>query len=108
MPKIIFSNLFYFYCKFFYFPIIFSDTLLQHAQLLQHSYYQKPDNVLRRRKKLGKLLNDVPNEDVSNNNIVARYENNHQANPLVKAAVWTMTLSMGVMTFLVLNTNKYW
>ena len=64
--------------------------------------------MLRRRKKLGKLLNDVPNEDVSNNNTVARYENNHQVNPIVKAAVWTMTLSMGVMTFLVLNTNKYW
>ena len=32
----------------------------------------------------------------------------HERNPFVKVAVWTMTVSMGVMTFLVLNTSKYW
>ena len=44
---------------------------------------------------------------MSNLALVAKNEK-QAVNPFVKVAVWSMTVSMGVMTFLVLNTSQYW
>lgn len=89
-----------------------SDSINHHANLLYQSYSQRPDNVLRRRKKLGRFLtSDVGSSTKGIDDDTFDDETNlskNQVNPIVKVAVWTMTLSMGVMTFLVLNTSKYW
>lgn len=89
-----------------------SDSISHHANLIYESYNQRPDNILRRRKKLGRFLDDLPIHQ--SRGVLVRKTSNEdalikpQVNPIVKIAVWTMTLSMGVMTFLVLNTSKYW
>jgi len=83
-----------------------SDALIKHAQLLSLSYNQRPDTILRRRKKLGRFLK-VETKSIESSH-VSTVDSHHQVNPIVKVAVWTMTVSMGVMTFLVLNTSKHW
>jgi len=86
--------------------------------MLYRSYSQKPDRILRKRKKYGRLFIDgslvqttdgvsSTEADISSNKQLEVMKA-QQTNPLVKVAVWTMTVSMGVMTFLVLNSNKYW
>ena len=94
-----------------------SDSIAQHNTLITQSFNQRPDNVLRRRKKLGRFLNTELLDSCSaanNGAMVVKTTDDAAAllktevNPIVKVAVWTMTLSMGVMTFLVLNTSKYW
>lgn len=48
-------------------------------------------------------------DDIGDQQIALVVPGRHQTtNPLVKVAVWTMTVSMGVMTYFVLNTSKYW
>ena len=91
-----------------------SDSISHHANLIYDSYNQRPDNILRRRKKLGRFLTDLPTQTNQRKGVIVTKTNDestiikHQVNPIIKVAVWTMTLSMGVMTFLVLNTSKYW
>ncbi|XP_065641642.1 TBC1 domain family member 20 isoform X2 [Hydra vulgaris] len=82
-----------------------SDSIALHSDLLERSQAQRPDRVLRKRKRMGKLLceNSLPILSVATTEEL----NANQSNLLVKAAVWTMTISMGVMTFLVLNTGKW-
>lgn len=81
--------------------------------MLYRSYNQKPDRILRKRKKYGPLFMDSslvqgnPGDGAEADKQLQVIKA-QQTNPLVKVAVWTMTVSMGVMTFLVLNTNKYW
>lgn len=92
-----------------------SDSITQHAELLYKSSSQKPDRILRKRKKFSKLFPETSpysnSCDGANRRLATTdlsLKKSHQTNPLVKVAVWTMTVSMGVVTFLVLNTNKYW
>jgi len=90
-----------------------SDSISHHAELLYRSYNQKPDRILRKRKKYGLLFTDTSltsSTEVrdTDGKQLALIGSNQTTNPLVKVAVWTMTVSMGVMTFLVLNTSKYW
>ncbi|XP_065676318.1 TBC1 domain family member 20 isoform X4 [Hydra vulgaris] len=83
-----------------------SDSIAHHSDLLERSQAQRPDRVLRKRKRMGKILCESSLPPILS---VATTEelNANQSNLLVKAAVWTMTISMGVMTFLVLNTGKW-
>lgn len=89
-----------------------SDSITHHANLIYESYNQRPDSVLRRRKKMGRFFPDLPMNQPRGVLVRTTSDENGlikpQVNPIVKVAVWTMTLSMGVMTFLVLNTSKYW
>ena len=89
-----------------------STSIAQHRELIYQSYAQRPDNILRKRKRRARLSSD-PGFTVTvktPNGTVAKVGdmNNESVNPIVKVAVWTMTVSMGVMTFFVLNTSKYW
>ena len=45
---------------------------------------------------------------VPDGDIQAKQLANSEPNPYVKFAVWTLTLSMGAMTFLVFNASKRW
>ena len=93
-----------------------SDSINHHNNLINQSYNQRPDNILRRRKKLGRFLNTdlLENSSPTSRSMVVTTTDDATAllkndvNPLVKVAVWTMTLSMGVMTFLVFDSSKYW
>ena len=99
------------------FIVLHSDSITHHAELLHRSYNQKPDRILRKRKKYGVLFTDDASLITStgvhqhgDKQMTLAVQNGHHqtTNPLVKVAVWTMTVSMGVMTYFVLNTSKYW
>ncbi len=47
------------------------------------------------------------NENISHDNQEEPHVNENR-NTFVKLAAWTLTLSMGAMTFLVLNASKKW
>lgn len=90
-----------------------SDSISQHAELIYQSYNQRPDSILRRRKKHGRLFSESSRQvSISGSDIVASGGESgvlikHEVNPMVKVAVWAMTVSMGVMTYFVLNTHRY-
>ena len=73
---------------------------------MEDSMGQKPDTILRKRTRQGYRM---AYEDAS---IRRTVQDPHQTmdngNRFVKLAVWTLTLSMGAMTFLVLNAAKKW
>ena len=97
---------------FSFFLFFHSDSIAHHAELLHKSYHQKPDRILRKRKKYSKLFPETLQTLKNGNEQMLHTEMSlvkpQGTNPLVKVAVWTMTVSMGVMTMLVLNTGKYW
>ena len=67
---------------------------------------QKPDTILRKRTRQRYRMNY---EDASKSRTVQDpRQTMDNGNKFVKLAVWTLTLSMGAMTFLVLNAAKKW
>ncbi|XP_002736159.2 TBC1 domain family member 20-like [Saccoglossus kowalevskii] len=73
-----------------------SSTLSKHDEFEQTSLRQRPDTILRQRKK-GKLttsqLKDI---------------NKKEHSPVVKVAIWAITASVGAALFAVLNTAAEW
>lgn len=84
-----------------------SSSFACHRQLVEKSLGQKPDAVLRKRIRQGNFLSD--DDDTLQNGQVKRTQNETgNRNNIVKLAVWALTLSMGAVSFLVLNATKKW
>lgn len=80
----------------------FSITVAKHKQFIRELGDQRPDSVLRQRKKQLALYTN--NElEVSQN-----FQSAKQTNPYMKLAVWTLTASVGTMAIYVLSTAKRW
>lgn len=79
-----------------------SITVAKHKQFLRELEDQRPDSVLRQRKK--QLARYTNNElEVSQN-----FQSPNQTNAYMKLAVWTLTASVGTMALYVLSTAKRW
>lgn len=79
-----------------------SITVAKHKQFIRELGDQRPDSVLRQRKKQLALYTN--NElEVSQN-----FQSATQTNPYMKLAVWTLTASVGTMAIYVLSTAKRW
>ncbi|KAM7444840.1 hypothetical protein ABFA07_006632 [Porites harrisoni] len=76
-----------------------SMALAKHKQFIRELEDQRPDSVLRqRRKQLAQYSNDVP----------AGIQSPSQSNPYMKLAVWTLTASVGTVALYVLSSAKRW
>lgn len=84
---------------------IFSSSFASHRKLVETSKGQKPDAVLRQRTCQGHFIN---NSYEDSRVLTDPSHGAEKGNSFVKVAVWTLTLSMGAMTFLVLNAAKKW
>lgn len=74
-------------------------ALAKHRQFIRELEDQRPDSVLRqRRKQLAQYSNDVP----------ASIQSPSQSNPYMKLAVWTLTASVGTVALYVLSSAKRW
>lgn len=74
-------------------------ALAKHRQFIRELEDQRPDSVLRqRRKQLAQYSNDVP----------AGIQSPSQSNPYMKLAVWTLTASVGTVALFVLSSAKRW
>lgn len=79
-----------------------SITVAKHKQFIRELEDQRPDSLLRKRKK--QLALHTNNElEVSQN-----FQSATQTNPYMKFAVWTLTASVGTVALYVLSTAKQW
>lgn len=77
-----------------------STAIAKHDQFLRESEDQRPDSVLRQRRK--QLLSYAKNE------VFPDFQTPAQDNSYTKLAVWTLTASVGTLALYVLSTAKRW
>lgn len=77
-------------------------AVAQHKQFLRDLEDQRPDSVLRQRKKQLALYKD------SGLQVPQNFQPPNQTNAYVKFAVWTLTASVGTVALYVLSTTKRW
>ncbi|XP_065064914.1 TBC1 domain family member 20-like isoform X2 [Rhopilema esculentum] len=82
-----------------------SSSASSHKQLVERSMMQKPDTLLRKRTRLRNFISDEPKQSAGFEEVL---EKDGKGNQIVKLAVWTLSISIGAMTFLVLNAAKKW
>lgn len=79
-----------------------SMAVAKHKQFLRELEDQRPDSVLRqRRKQLALYTNNELH-------VPADFQSPNQSNPYMKVAVWTLTASVGTVALYVLSTAKRW
>lgn len=77
-------------------------ALAKHKQFIRELEDQRPDSVLRQRKKqLAQYSNDTLQPP-------AGIQSPSQSNPYMKLAVWTLTASVGTVALYVLSSAKRW
>ena len=74
-------------------------AIAKHTQFIRELEDQRPDNVLRQRKRTSAQLT---------NNAVEVHEPANSSNMFVKVAVWTLTASVGTVALYVLGATKRW
>ena len=77
-------------------------AVAKHKQFLRELEDQRPDSVLRQRKKQLALYKD------SELNAPPDFQSPHQTNAYMKLAVWTLTASLGTLALYLLGTSKRW
>lgn len=85
--------MFCFYC---------SVAVAKHKQFLRELEDQRPDSVLRQRRKQVALYTNKELE------APPHFQSPNQSNAYMKFAVWTLTASVGTMALYVLSTAKRW
>lgn len=77
-------------------------ALAKHKQFIRELEHQRPDSVLRqRRKQLAHYSNNALQ-------LPADIQSPSQSNPYMKLAVWTLTASVGTVALYVLSSAKRW
>lgn len=79
-----------------------SVAVAKHKQFLRELEDQRPDSVLRQRRKQVALYTNKELE------VPPHFQSPNQSNAYMKFAVWTLTASVGTMALYVLSTAKRW
>lgn len=77
-------------------------AVAKHKQFLRELEDQRPDSVLRQRRKQLARYRDNELE------VPPDFQSPNQTNAYLKFAVWTLTASVGTVALYVLSTSKRW